>query len=183
MMIRPFDPCSDMVAVLDLYQACFAEPPWHECFDVCELQREFEEISSWKEAIFLVACEEGSSQEIVGGAIAFSLSRKSDVLELAGVQETESLYMAELFVALHKREHGIGRQLTQARLNLGWSLGFRRAVVRTSLQQKIVQDLYRNIYGFQTLCVQEVTSLKWIDGIEQSVSDQRVILSGVIPTP
>jgi len=181
MIIRSFDPVSDMVRVIELYQACFAEPPWNERFEVCELKMEFCEIASWEKSLFLVASEEDSDQQIVGAAIAFSLSRKPDVLSLVREEERESLYMAELFVARNKRQHGIGKMLTNARMRLGWSLGFRRAVVRTSLEQKVIQDLYQRIYGFQIVCSQETISNNWIGHVEHQVHT-RVILSGNIPS-
>ena len=181
MIIRSFDPVSDMVCVIELYQTCFAEPPWNERFEISELEMEFSEIVSWEKSLFLVACEEGSDQKIVGAAIAFSLSRKPDVLDLISEEERESLYMAELFVARDKRQHGIGKMLTDARMRLGWDLGFRRAVVRTSLEQRVIQDLYQKIYGFQIVSLQEIVSSNWIGNIEHQVHT-RVILSGNIPS-
>ena len=180
MIIRSFDSLSDMSAVIELYQTCFAEPPWNERFDVHELELEFGEIASWEKSIFLVACEEGSDQQILGAAIAFPLSCKHDVVGLLSEEERESLYMAELFVALDKRQHGIGKMLTDARMRLGWNLGFRRAVVRTSLQQKVIQSLYQKVYGFKIICSQEIVSSNWI-GTNQDQIHARVILSGTIP--
>jgi ribosomal protein S18 acetylase RimI-like enzyme len=175
---RNFNLNTDLAAVVALFERCFGEAPWFERFVTEEISQWFTQLAAESDTIFLVVEDQG---QIVGCSIAHALAGKPDVAELVEEDPHRSLYMAELFVAPTHRQHGIGVQLTVERFRIGWERGYRRAVVRTSVVQGIIQSLYGEKYGFCVVNSQDVVSTKRIDGEEQEVPDTRVIMTGAIP--
>jgi GNAT superfamily N-acetyltransferase len=174
MFIRPVTE-SDFPQLVTLYQNCFAEPPWFEAFDTAELTLEFKEILSWPDAIFL-ACE--IDGRIVGGATGFSVARKQDVLACVSNAYSNGFYFADIFVNASLRNGGIGKRLVEARLRHARELGFTHGVVRTSVQQPIVQHLYIDEFGYKIVATQETLSTKVVNGVTQVAPDTRVIMVG-----
>lgn len=178
MIVRSFNPASDMARVIELYQQCFAEPPWHERFEQTELESEFREMLAWPDKIFLVMESEG---EVIAGAIGYHVCRKTDVCERIPDQDRNSFYIAELFVDPGTRQHGVCRKMNEALLRIAWRFGFRRASVRTSEAQSIIQHLFVDGMRFRIVNRQDVVSMKWIDGQQCQVPDRRVLMTGEIP--
>ncbi len=178
MLVRPFNPATDMARVIELYQTCFAEPPWHERFNAGELEDEFREMLAWPDSIFLVM---ESDKVVMAGAIGFHVCRKRDVCERIPDGDRNSFYVAELFVDPTTRQHGVCRKMNEALLRIAWRFGFRRASVRTSEAQGIIQHLFVDGMHFRIVNRQDVVSAKWIDGKECQVPDRRVLMVGEIP--
>jgi GNAT superfamily N-acetyltransferase len=166
---------SDFPQLVTLYQNCFAEPPWFEAFDTTELLADFKEILSWPDAIFL-ACE--IDGRIVGGATGFSVARKRDILECISYEYITGFYFADIFVNASLRNGGIGKKLVEARLQHARKLGFTHGIVRTSVQQPIVQHLYIDEFGYKIVATQETLSTKVVNGVTQVAPDTRVIMVG-----
>ncbi len=179
MTIRLIDPTRDMDRAIELYQTCFAEPPWNERFDEGELRAEFMEKLSWPDAIFLVA--EDDDGQVIGGALGFHVCRKPDVCERIPDVDRNSFYVAELFVDPDARVRGVCRKMNSALLELARRFGYSRASVRTSVEQGIIRHLFVGGLEFTVVARQDVVSTKWIDGVEQQVPDTRVLMCGAIP--
>lgn len=167
---------SDAGQVIALYQSCFAEPPWYESFNPEELAAEFSEIASWPEATFLVAARH---DKIVGGTIGFDLSRKTDVAALIPSEPESCFYLSELFVSQDMRKQGIAEALVRQRFISARERGYRRAIVRTSINQPIIRSIYERL-GFCIIAKQEVESKKMNGRISTTSKDLRIILAGLI---
>ncbi len=178
MTIALFDPARDMSRIIDLYQSCFAEPPWHERFDPSELEANFEEMLCWPDTRFLVFIQD---KRAVAATIGFHVSRKPDVLKLLDSIDQSSFYAAELFVDPNKRKRGVCTKLLESLLSLGVEQGFTRVSARTSTAQSIIQHLFLERLGCKVVSRQDVVSTKWLDGKELLVPDQRIIMTGSIP--
>ncbi len=179
MNVRLIDPARDMDRVIELYMACFAEPPWWERFDEAELRVEFAQTLTWPDAIFLVT--EDDDGKVIGGAIGFNVCRKPGVCELIPDSDRNSFYVAELFVDPNARIKGVCRTMTTSMLTRGYYRGFTRASVRTSVEQAIIRHLFVDGLSFKIIARQDVISTKWIDGIERGVPDARILMTGAIP--
>ena len=177
-MVIRFFTRQDLLALVSLYRDCFAEAPWFEVFDAEELTLEFEEIFSWPDTIFLVGVVDG---QIVGGAIGFSVSRKSDVIATIPKKFHEGFYISELFVDAKFRKRGIAKVFAAELRRLAIANGFCFGVVRTSVDQPIIQHMYVDVFGFKIVATQETVSTKVIDGIAQEAPDSRVIMAGSFP--
>ncbi|MFH1142131.1 MAG: GNAT family N-acetyltransferase [Candidatus Uhrbacteria bacterium] len=177
MRISPFQ-ISDLSELITLYQTCFAEPPWYELFQPEELVTYFTEIQALERSIFLVAEDQG---QIVGCAIGFPIVKKPEVLELISVPD--AFYLAELFVRADRRNQGLAKKLIEHRFELARWAGFKRAYVRTSVDQTVIVNLYLRVYDFQLITSQAVTSRKVIDEVEKLIPDTRLIMGGQIPLP
>lgn len=174
--IRTFSP-SDLPSLIPLYRACFAEPPWHESFDPEELTELFTEIASWTDAIFDVAILD---EMVVGGAIGFDLSRQPEVRALIPWNQEPYFYVSELFVASSARRRGLSNAFVQRHFTFARDAGYKRAAVRTSVDQPIIRLIYERL-GFEVVASQDVESTKMIDGVRVTSSDHRIILAGSIP--
>lgn len=179
MNVRLIDPARDMDRVIELYMACFAEPPWWERFDEAELRAEFAQTLIWPDAIFLVT--EDDDGKVIGGALGFHVCRKPGICELIPDSDCNSFYVAELFVDPMARARGLCRRMNSSMFRRARSQGFTRASVRTSVDQTIIQRLFLDGMSFKIVEHQEVISTKWIDGIEQEVPDTRILMTGAIP--
>jgi len=176
MEIRTFNPATDISTTVCLYRACFAEPPWFEHFLPNEVVDDFMWIRGLDNSVFLVAVE---NEVVIAGAAGFPLQDKPEVLKL--VNDPEAYYLAELFVQRNWRGSGLARQMIQRRFELIRQMGYRRAIVRTSVEQPAILALYSS-FGFTEMNRQDVRSRKVIEGVEQMAPDTRVILVGTVPT-
>jgi ribosomal protein S18 acetylase RimI-like enzyme len=179
MSVRLIDPVCDMDRAVGLYMTCFAEPPWWERFDADELRAEFAQTLTWPDTIFLVT--EDDDGKVIGGAVGFNVCRKPGVCELIADADRNSFYVAELFVDPNARVKGVCRTMTTSMLTRAHYRGFTRASVRTSVDQGIIRHMFVDGLSFKIMARQEVTSTKWIDGIEQDVPDARILMTGAIP--
>lgn len=177
MHIQPVSLSRDLAQVIALYQRCFAEAPWFERFDPDELQQMFTQMNEWPDTVFLVARED---DQVMGASIAFHIRRKPDVCEALPMRFWNSYYLAELFVDPRVRRQGVAERLIQQRWERIHQKGCMDCVVRTSVQQSIIQKIYAD-HGYTETARQEVVSTKWIDGEEVQAPDTRVILTGVVP--
>lgn len=166
---------NDFPKLVQLYQTCFAEPPWFEIFDQKELIDEFSELVSWPDAIFLVCEIDG---EVAGASTGFSVVRKRDVCDLVPSEFKKEFYFADIFVDPHFRKRGVARALVCARRAWALAFGFTHGVVRTSAQQPIVKHMYLDKLGYKIVAMQETFSTKVIDGVSKEAPDTRVIMAG-----
>lgn len=178
MSVRPLNSQTDMERVVALYVACFSEAPWFERFDSAELETEFREMLTWPDIVFLVEVDEAA--EIIGVAIGFNVCRKRDVCELIPRGDRNSFYVAELFVDVTRRTHGVCKRLNEAMLKTARTFGYCRVSVRTSVAQRAIQHLFVERLGCRIVARQDVISIKWIDGVERQVPDTRVLMTGSI---
>jgi len=172
--IREFNLSIDGPETAKLYRACFYENPWYEKFAEGEIEAMFTEMMSYRGLSCLVAENAG---QIVGGTAGFDLSCKKDVLDLLDQEISHVFYMAELFVSSNYRRAGIAEALVRARFDWARILGYSIGVVRTSIQQSIIIEMYYR-RGFTVVATQDVVSDKWIAGTIQRVPDTRVIMKG-----
>lgn len=174
--IRAFT-SSDITRVVTLYQACFAEPPWFETFDPEELTREFSDMLSWTDAVFLVTEACG---EVVGGIIGFDLDRKADITALLPPLVDKRFYLSELFVLTSMRNRQVAQKLIRRCFEQIRDRGYNEVVVRTSINQPIIRSIFERM-GFKIVATQEVESIKFINGVRCALPDRRIILAGQIP--
>lgn len=177
MTITLFNRSRDAYELIRLYQGCFAEAPWFERFTEGSLLTMFTQIDEWPEALILVVHDKG---RLVACGIGFDVSRKPDVLEQLPVQERDSFYVAELFVAANMRCRGLCSTLADALIRSARHRGYTRVSVRTSVEQPAIQHVFVNQLGCNVVGYQDVVSTKWINGCEQEVPDRRILMSGSI---
>ena len=168
---------SDVAATVALYRTCFAEPPWFETFDPEELTREFNDMLTWPDIIFLVAKINGA---MVGGFVGFDLERKADIVALLPAQADKRFYFSELFVAASVRNRHISQTLLRKCFALARERGYIESAVRTSINQPIIRLIFERL-DFKIVATQEVESTKLVDGVRCAMPDQRIILTGKIP--
>lgn len=176
MNIRPFEQ-ADMAQLIQLYRKCFAEPPWFEEFDPLELEQDFLEICSWPDGVVMVA---ESESNLLGASIGFGISRKPEVLEWIPASHQNAFYLADLFVDKDARQKGIAKNLIDARLAAAKTLGFSEGVVRTSVNQPIVQHIYLGKFGYVIHATLDTISTKVIDGEKREVPDPRILMIGYL---
>lgn len=176
MRIRPVT-YEDFPRIIELFEMCFEEAPWYEKFKPSEVHDDFLPNLVRSDAVFLVAEQES---RIIGCTLGFDLRWKPDVRLLVGADWVGSFYSAELFVAREFRQQGIARRLVVERFVQAKMRGFRRAVVRTSVDQPYIRHLYAG-FDFIEIARQDVLSVKIADGEPCEMPDRRVILGGIIP--
>jgi len=167
----------DLTKVVDLYCRCFSEPPWHEQFNTEEVLAEFQGMISRHNTIFLVTLIDG---RIVGVILSFPLEYRPDISVLVPANLQDALYLSELFVDAGYRNKGVARKLIEIRNKIALQMGFVSAVVRTSIDQPIIRNIYSQYFGFKVVAEQDVVSHKVIDGQVRKLSDRRVIMAGNI---
>ncbi len=178
MSIRYFDARCDMQSVIELYQQCFAEAPWHERFDPLELEKEFTQFHDSSSTIFLVYTDK---EKVIGAAIGFDVQKKLDVFELLNRVDQQSIYVAELFVDSSARQRGLCSDLLGTLLMIASASGFLRMSVRTSTAQTIIQRVFLDKFGCSVVARQSVVSTKWLNDQEIQVPDERIVMTGAIP--
>lgn len=177
----------DMKETITLYQKCFAEAPWFEVFDPKELSDDFWVKMRDSTGVFLVCERDG---KIVGGAIGFDLVCKEDVrMRLIDysidhhsfeISTGHAFYIAELFVDSSLRGQGIAKRMAGVCLEFARDNGYRMAVVRTSLEQTIIQHLFIDGFGFKPVARQAILATKCIDGVTEELAYTSVIMAGAI---
>ena len=195
MRIRRFQ-MKDMDQTVALYQKCFAEAPWFEVHDPEEVRKMLEEHSDEdkSETEVVYVCEHKGL--IVGGAIGYHVGNKKDVeAVLLDARMTDNpaydrkilmygiypvFYFAELFVDPSVRGIGIGKALIKKRRAFARKQQFKKGVVRTSLDQKAIQHLYIDTFGFKVVARQALLAKKLINGVEEELAYTSVIMVGKI---
>lgn len=197
MKIRAFE-MKDMAELVVLYQKCFSEAPWFEVHDAKDVLRMFRKYvkTDTKPEMVVYVCEQDG--RLVGGAIGFHIWHKQEVLKLISAhceihfsahdsvdrepyQEIQGVfYFAELFVDPSVRGQGIGKALIEERLAFARRRGYQKGVVRTSLDQKVIQHLYKDQLGFKEVARQALLAKKLINGVEEELAYTSVIMIGNI---
>lgn len=157
--------------LIDLYVACFAEPPWNEVIGISEAEDWFREMLGYPRSMALVFIE---GDKPIGAAFSFPLLYKQDVaVYVSGdISPKDILYFSEIFVEKHFRNRGIATFIQGKVLEFGKSTGFTYAVARTNFNSKMFSILKRE---FEIIGEQDVISLKEVNGQKISISDKRGI--------
>lgn len=171
MEIREFKK-SDLIEIVPLYCACFAEPPWNEQFNPIEVTAEILEVAGWPGAFLYTAFEGG---RVIGAAYGFNLTHKPDVRGLAD-PSSSAFYVSEIFVSPTARTKGTATALVDSLLRKAQSYGYRSMVVRTSVEQPIIRRLFEK-RGWTVIATQTVLSTKIVDGRAVDAPDERVIMA------
>lgn len=171
MEIREFKK-EDLLEIVPLYCACFAEPPWNEQFNPIEVTAEMLEVASWPDAVMYTAFE---GDRVVGAAYGFDLARKPDVLTLVNPR-SRAFYVSEIFVSPATRAKGTATALVDSLLFKALVLGFGSGAVRTSIEQPIIRRLFEK-RGWSVVATQTVVSTKVVDGRTVDAPDERIIMA------
>ena len=167
------------------YIEIFSGSPYFELFYPDEVKSIIEGTLRAEDHITLLAIE-GSIDEnnalsgpVVGLASALPLRARSDVSrQLRGLIPIDhTFYLAELGILPGYRRRGLGRQLTQIRLDHIDPERFNHVVLRTSIEQDASQQMYAQLDFSDMGVYSEVTSRK-LDG--EVRTDHRLFLSRLI---
>ncbi|MAA78233.1 MAG: hypothetical protein CL916_03160 [Deltaproteobacteria bacterium] len=155
------------------YQSIFAEPPYSERFYPMEAEAIFDSNLHTPENITLLAV---NKESVVGFAFAIPLrSRQSITSKLRGLLPIQhTFYLAELGVLDLYRRKGIGRTLTQWRINLIDTDAYNDVVLRTSVVKDSSYQMYLSMNFDDTGVYTEVSSRR-TDGMVRT--DRRLFLS------
>lgn len=159
-----------------VYQTVFGGFPYFERYTPEEAEGVYRRLLGTPDNIMLVA---RAGEEVVGFGAAIPLRhQRGAATELTGlVPLAHTIYLAELAVLDDWRGKGIGRALVRERLRLVDTTRYSHAVLRVSLQNTGIAELYRSL-GFEDMGVyQEVRSLR-TDGRVRS--DRRFFMSRVL---
>lgn len=159
-----------------LYAACFREAPWFEEFLVDDVVHDFHATLDTQGSVILCA---QIDDMVVGGTVGLPLRFVDAVARVLPAPCPDDYYFAELFVDAKCRRYGIADALITARSAFARTHGYTTAVVRTSVEQMIIQNLYR-ARGFETIVEHAVVSTKVVDGVATEAPDMRVVLRGTI---
>lgn len=171
----------DLAQLVMLYQRCFAEPPWQEVFNSGELAKELADYGRDPQTVLLtVWC----GDVLAGATLGFPLNRKPEILQLLDhlvdrAVWSRAFYVSEVFVDKSWRRTGIAHQLIEALLKRADVYGYEHGVVRTSVDQPIIQQMFLR-KNWRILAGQSVTSTKFINGALLEVPDSRIIIGGWI---
>ncbi len=175
---RRFVP-ADLERQIDVYIDCFRGPPWYEVFERDEVREHFERVLAYPETIFSAAL---LGSEIVGGGIGWAVKRHPKIMELIDEKWHDAFYVDELYVQETVRRHGFALRLTYDLLVGASGQGFKKFVLRTSVDQPIIQHIFMCKIGGTIQAVQKVTSRKVINGSEVIAPDRRVVIVGEMPS-
>lgn len=155
------------------YQSIFAEPPYSERFYPMEAAAIFDKNLQTPENITLLAV---IKESVVGFAFGVPVSSsKAITSKLRGLIPLQhTFYLAELGILESHRRQGIGRALTQWRLNLIDESSYNDVVLRTSVVKDSSYQLYRSM-DFDDMGVYTEISSRRTDGMVRS--DRRLFLS------
>lgn len=170
----------DVGALAPIYCRRFGQAPWFEVFREEDVWTELLAYLADRTTAFMVAV--AGRRLVVGAGIGFPVTKKPDVAELLPAAERDNFYMAELFVAEAYERRGASLALTRARFAAAAQWGYRRFSVRTSPDQPAVIGMYQQHFGAQVVARQQVMSKKVIGGVTIEAPDERVILTGDIPS-
>ncbi len=170
--IAPFIP-----QLAQTYKDCFAEPPWYEAFLAGEVEDDLRQALTKSHGVIVIARE---GDAIVGAAVGYGFSHRTDMHDLLEAKtHASTYYYAELFVASKYRGLGVAHMLIAAREAYALQHNYTKAVVRTSVAQTIIQDIYL-ARAFSIIARQHVLSDKVINNVPVRVPDERVIMCGPI---
>ena len=155
------------------YQSIFAEPPYSERFFPSEAESVFYQNLQTPGNITLLAV---IYESVVGFAFGVPvMTRKAITSKLRGLLHLQhTFYLAELGVLERYRRKGLGRGLTQWRLDLIDPDSFNDVVLRTSVVKDSSYQMYRSM-DFDDMGVYTEVSSRRIDGMVRT--DRRLFLS------
>ena len=169
---RPFRP-----SFAGAYQTVFAEPPYNERFYPSEAGAVLTQILESPDhmAIFAVRGE----TQVVGFGLGVPVASYTVIQrQLRGLLPVKhSYYFAELGGLEPYRRKGIGRSLTQTRVQLVDPNRFSHIVLRTSVARDASYTLYQEL-GFEDMGVYTEISSRRTDGSVRT--DRRMFLSRLI---
>ena len=142
---------TDIDSLVALYRACFAEPPWFEEYDATTLRDKFAAHAHSADSHFLAAHHNGV---VVGGCLGYHVREQQDVYALINPAWLDAFYLSEVFVSRGARLSGIANQLMDAIFATALDHHFTTAVVRTSIDQPIIQHLCVDKRGMQIVAEQ-----------------------------
>lgn len=163
-------------AFVGAYQTIFGGFPYFQRYTPEEAEGVYRRLVGTPDNITLVATAGGA---LVGFGAAIPARCQRDVAtELTGlVPLAHTVYLAELGVVDAWRGQGLGRALIRERLRLVDPSRYSHAVLRVSVQNTGIAELYRSL-GFEDMGVyQEVRSLR-TDGRVRT--DRRFFMSRVL---
>lgn len=163
-------------AFVGAYQTIFAGFPYFQRYTPEEAEGVYRRLVGTPDNITLVATV---GDTLVGFGAAIPARCQRDVaMELTGlVPLAHTVYLAELGVLDAWRGRGLGRALIRERLRLVDPARYTHAVLRVSVQNTGIAELYRSL-GFEDMGVyQEVRSLR-TDGRVRT--DRRFFMSRVL---
>ncbi len=158
-----------------LYRTCFAESPWFEVFGSGEVEEDLLSALQKRDGVIVLAEKDG---KIIGASVGYAFIHRTDMSDL--IENSDRVYYyAELFVQNQYRGLGVANMLIAEREKVARQRGYLAAMVRTSVVQQIIQDIYSG-RGFRVIARQNVMSDKVIDGQAVRVPDERVIMHGAL---
>ena len=158
------------------YQSVFSSPPYNEQFYPAEVQDILLRHINTPYQITLLAMYHG---EIIGFGLASPLRSYPEITrQLRGLLPIKhTYYFTELGVQKIWRRKGIGRALTEKRLNLVDRSRYQHIVLRTSDNKDAAYLMYTNM-GFEDMGVYTEISARRVDGSIRT--DRRLFLSRLI---
>lgn len=175
--IRNVQP-EDLEILIQLYIACFREPPWNEVFTPEEVLADFTTILSRPETVFLVAVDR--EERVVAAAIGFHVCRKPDVWERLPRAMRNAFYLAEVFVDPASRQRGVCASLMRTLCSHASADGATEICARTSVNQSIIKHVMVDRLGCAVVGTEDVVSRKVMDGETVDASDTRILMAGAI---
>lgn len=140
----------DLLKVVDIYKAAFAEPPWNEDWTDERAIGELESGLSQPNNIVLVA---ENSKNLLGMTWGFDLSlERFPFLEDKYMVGTH--YIAELAVNPCNRKIGIGTILGKAYVKRAKEMGVPKLILRTDERNPAALKLYKGL-GFSDISVRD----------------------------
>ena len=155
------------------YQSIFAEPPYNERFYPTEAEAILDKNLQTPENITLLAV---MYETVVGFAFAVPVLGSNTITgNLRGlVPLAHTFYLAELGVLDMYRRKGLGRSLTQWRLDLIDASSYSDVVLRTSVVKDSSYQMYRSM-NFVDMGVYTEVSSRRTDGMVRT--DRRLFLT------
>lgn len=146
-------------SVFDLYNACFADPPYEEFYSEEKIRSLF--LSYWEKGLLLF-CFEREKKEIIGFAAAVPLKYETEISELSksyGYDPFNDWYSADLGIKKGFRRKGIATQMVKSLIQY---IPSKRLIMRTQENNVASQACHMKL-GFRI-----------IEGMEQDVSIERI---------
>ena len=164
----------------EAYQSIFSAPPYNESFTADEAKAVFLKQVSIEGSINLLAIAEDNS--VIGFGFALPVEHRIDIAQhLRGlIPIKNSFYFSELGVLPNWRRRGIGRLLTEGRLNLIDSARYSQVLLRTAEIPDASYQMYSEL-GFEDMGVYIEVSSRRTDGT--MATDRRLFLSRLLHPP
>lgn len=159
------------------YQAVWSEPPYSERFFPDEAESVLRKAIQIPENLTLLATT--SNGVVAGFGMAYPVAGRPDVVrDIRGLLPIdETFYFAELGVLDKWRQHGLGHQLIQLRLDLVDKARFHHVLLRTSAVRNQSYEMYVKM-GFEDTGVYTEVSSRRQDGSVRT--DRRLFMAKVL---